>query len=532
MFLPLLHLPVRPPLTIEQLKCPQKHPPGDEIYRDGKYSFFEVDGRKNPVYCQNLCLMAKLFLGSKTLYYDVEPFLFYVMTENDEFGCHFVGYFSKEKRPSSLNNVSCILVMPIYQRRGFGHMLIDFSYLLTKNEKKMGSPEKPLSDMGLVSYRGYWRLTLSELLKSHSGSISISEISERTGMTPDDIVSALEGLRALVRDPVTKTYALRVDVAYCTEYIEKHARKGYPKINPEALIWTPYVMNRGLTMHYEEGPTLHTVAPREEDEPEEEEEVGGKALPKDALAVKPVGEALTNGVSPRASRSPSKPATPQPTNGGAWHGTTTLNTNAMSIIPPSRFEVFPPIPGFTGKRRPGRPFGSRTRNRMMYLPSASPSRREAMREEMGNGNGGSPSQGLRRTRSMLGEEVVNGDGDEGAEKEEEIEGEDEDVDMVDADAEVDGEGDVDAEADDDDEEDDAEADDEEPEVAEDDEEVASADDDDAEADPDVEPDEDEDEDEDDEEASDSEEEGDDDEEEAEASAAEIDEDEDAEGEDD
>ena len=27
-------------------------------------------------------------------------------------------------------------------------------------------------------------------------------------MTPDDIVSALEGLRALVRDPVTKSYAL------------------------------------------------------------------------------------------------------------------------------------------------------------------------------------------------------------------------------------------------------------------------------------------------------------------------------------
>jgi histone acetyltransferase SAS3 len=67
------------------------HPPGDEIYRDGKYSFFEVDGRKNPVYCQNLCLLAKLFLGSKTLYYDVEPFLFYVMTENDELGCRFAG---------------------------------------------------------------------------------------------------------------------------------------------------------------------------------------------------------------------------------------------------------------------------------------------------------------------------------------------------------------------------------------------------------------------------------------------------------
>ena len=47
------------------------------------------------VYCQNLCLLAKLFLDHKTLYFDVEPFLFYVMTENDSHGCHLIGYFSK-----------------------------------------------------------------------------------------------------------------------------------------------------------------------------------------------------------------------------------------------------------------------------------------------------------------------------------------------------------------------------------------------------------------------------------------------------
>ena len=39
--------------------------------------------------------MAKLFLDHKTLYYDVEPFLFYVMTKADSSGCHFLGYFSK-----------------------------------------------------------------------------------------------------------------------------------------------------------------------------------------------------------------------------------------------------------------------------------------------------------------------------------------------------------------------------------------------------------------------------------------------------
>ena len=74
-----------------------QHPPGNEIYRSGEISVFECDGVKCRTYCQNLCLLAKLFLDHKTLYYDVDPFLFYVMCECDEHGCHPVAYFSKEK---------------------------------------------------------------------------------------------------------------------------------------------------------------------------------------------------------------------------------------------------------------------------------------------------------------------------------------------------------------------------------------------------------------------------------------------------
>jgi hypothetical protein len=110
------------------MKCKSRHPPGDEIYRDGAISVFEVDGRKNKIYCQNLCLLAKMFLDHKTLYYDVEPFLFYVMTEVDEMGARFVGYFSKEKRTPE-NNVSCIMTLPVRQRKGWGQLLIDFSEL-------------------------------------------------------------------------------------------------------------------------------------------------------------------------------------------------------------------------------------------------------------------------------------------------------------------------------------------------------------------------------------------------------------------
>ena len=82
-------------------KCDLRHPPGDEIYRsppkrsgephnpaymDPTIAVFEVDGKKNKIYCQSLCLLSKLFLDHKTLYYDVDPFLFYILCEQ-EHGC-------------------------------------------------------------------------------------------------------------------------------------------------------------------------------------------------------------------------------------------------------------------------------------------------------------------------------------------------------------------------------------------------------------------------------------------------------------
>jgi len=54
-----------------------------------------VDGKKAQMYCQNLCMLAKMFLDHKTLLYDVEPFLFYVLTEYEDNAYHLVGYFSK-----------------------------------------------------------------------------------------------------------------------------------------------------------------------------------------------------------------------------------------------------------------------------------------------------------------------------------------------------------------------------------------------------------------------------------------------------
>lgn len=525
-----------------KLKCSAKHPPGDEIYRqfvtnpetglETTISFFEVDGRRNPLYCQNLCLLAKLFLGSKTLYYDVEPFLFYIMTENDEFGCHFVGYFSKEKRgcgpaPSmdpytSLdesqnaqaaagadaelegtaqdpaivnpgNNVSCILVLPIHMRRGFGRVLIEFSYLLTLVEGRTGSPEKPLSDMGLVSYRSYWRTVLCKLLLRYEGKeasakepvkpVSVIQIAKETGMTPDDIVSTLEALRFLVRDPITKAYAMRLDYEYMKEYVEKHEKKATIKIDPECLRWTPYVMGRPtnlFAMGEESAQPVQTVAQRTEptelpEDPEEgvqqslkskqdsvmalhTQESGTAEITEPAELPPPPAE-LTNGISlsqsPKirkktpppsldfsaqpsrnadrsaAAVSPSRRYSPRkaPNHGlplldsteaaspasfqtapSATGSATGSQPGSAGHIPPTRYEVFPPVPGGTAKKR-GRPVGRRS---MHNTPARRPTTGgRSARRNNGAASYDSPSRGTptaaasgsRRTRSALAENM-------------------------------------------------------------------------------------------------------------------------------
>ncbi|KAI0221042.1 Histone acetyltransferase KAT8 [Lamellibrachia satsuma] len=159
-----------------QSECIMRHPPGKEIYRKGTISVFEVDGKDHKIYCQNLCLLAKFFLDHKTLYFDVEPFLFYILTEVDRYGCHLVGYFSKEKESPDGNNLACILTLPPFQRKGYGKFLIAFSYELSKLDRTVGSPEKPLSDLGKLSYRSYWSWVLLEILRDFKGTLSIKDL--------------------------------------------------------------------------------------------------------------------------------------------------------------------------------------------------------------------------------------------------------------------------------------------------------------------------------------------------------------------
>jgi len=101
-----------------------------------------------------------------------------------------IGYFSKEKESAENYNVACILTLPQHQRHGYGKLLIEFSYELSKKEGKLGSPEKPLSDLGLLGYRAYWAETIIDLLLSTPESeMSIEEIAQKTSITHADVMN-------------------------------------------------------------------------------------------------------------------------------------------------------------------------------------------------------------------------------------------------------------------------------------------------------------------------------------------------------
>ena len=180
---------------------------GCEVYSSLTLSVIQFDGSESTDFCVRLFLLSKLFLEDKRTANDdsqaaqITPFLFYCLFEKTiNKRMKFVGYFSKykvQKKDSPI--LSCILVLPSEQRKGYGKLLISIAYELARREGRQGSAERPLSGPGQAAFMAWWTLRMRNVLsRCFDGELlTISQLSDLSGMTSEDVVETLRNCGAL-----------------------------------------------------------------------------------------------------------------------------------------------------------------------------------------------------------------------------------------------------------------------------------------------------------------------------------------------
>eukprot|EP00924_Labyrinthula_sp_SR-Ha-C_P013550 maker-scaffold_5-snap-gene-6.51-mRNA-1 protein AED:0.00 eAED:0.00 QI:56/1/1/1/1/1/2/101/429 len=195
----------------------------DDLKSEKKFlEVSQIAGKNNQEFCGLLCRFSKLFIEHKSVNCDPNPFMFYVLSVKSETKRVIVGYFSKEI--GSKNNLSCILIFPQFQKFGFGRFMISLSYEISKKQKFIGSPEKPLSDLGKKGYRSYWSFVLLKLLSS-GVMLNLDQISQRTSMKKEDILSTLDMLNFVKK--AKNGIVLYVSRPLVIEKLKKYQEKKY-----------------------------------------------------------------------------------------------------------------------------------------------------------------------------------------------------------------------------------------------------------------------------------------------------------------
>ncbi|PPQ69230.1 hypothetical protein CVT25_006947 [Psilocybe cyanescens] len=207
------------PWELHKKDCKMKHPPGRKVYQRGAHIIWEVDAAKEKLYCQNLSLFGKLFIDVKTLFFDCDNFLFYILTDAKSSEDHILGFFSKEKLSYDDYNLACIMTLPQYQKKGYGMLMIEFSYELSRRAGKVGSPERPLSDLGLRSYLAYW---ISTILRFFRRVLSVLPPDVLSTKTTNSFPELIEGVQVSGEVERTQSKKRKIPKGFDGEVSEKN----------------------------------------------------------------------------------------------------------------------------------------------------------------------------------------------------------------------------------------------------------------------------------------------------------------------
>ena len=139
---------------------------------------------------------------------------------------------------ASLFHVANFLLFSVtrYQRSGYGKFIISLSYEISKRSKKAGSPEKPLSDLGKLSYRSYWTHVLFTVFSTNEKSISIEDIVSLTAIRSEDVISTLQHNDMILE--WKGQHVIAVNRAKVNKYLKEHS-KPVKLCKQEYLNWQP-----------------------------------------------------------------------------------------------------------------------------------------------------------------------------------------------------------------------------------------------------------------------------------------------------
>lgn len=115
-------------------------------------------------------------------------------------------------------------------------------YLLSKEEGQPGTPEKPLSDLGRVSYHAYWKSVILEFLHDHKDKpFTFEDIAHTTGMHMNDIAITFQllGFVRYIPNNDSMKLGLCIDWNRVDNHVKKVNSRPRLEIDPECLRWTP-----------------------------------------------------------------------------------------------------------------------------------------------------------------------------------------------------------------------------------------------------------------------------------------------------
>lgn len=142
--------------------------------------------------CVRLFILCRRSTANKSTTYRASWF-FHSISERvmDVFSSTSVSYWTGWNTVAKYICTSCVNLRKV-------NVSLPPGYLLSKREGQPGSPEKPLSDLGRLSYMAYWRSVVLECLHEiRDRQIAIRHLSKMTGICPQDITTTLQSLNML-----------------------------------------------------------------------------------------------------------------------------------------------------------------------------------------------------------------------------------------------------------------------------------------------------------------------------------------------